>query len=276
MKIHIDNLIIKYKKFILGPINASLSNGINIVLGPNGSGKTTLFKTIAGILKPDNGSVKIYGDKTNNIGYLPQEVSFDESIKVSLLVKYFIKLLDLDRERLNELIKILELDNYFDSKIYELSGGLKRKLAIAIIMSTGRQILLLDEPFIGLDNKSLLQIMHIIKKLIKEKINIIISSHNVEFIFNTLPISSILILYNGKQLFFGDLKSLSSEAKCEYYMYPNINDIQLNNCLFYSICGQPRAVCPCNNCKYNNYNNQSLTIFDLYNCLIATKGDRYG
>ncbi len=277
MNIYISNLTIKYKKFILGPINAILKPGLNVVLGPNGSGKTTFFRAIAGVLKPDSGGIRIDNSSSINnvVGYLPQEISFEESITVTALIKYLSNLLNINKKILNDLINIFELNNYINNKVYELSSGMKRKLAIAVIISTKRPVLLLDEPFTGLDNRSLLQIIYVLRQLIEEKINIVISSHTMEFVYNVLPISSILILNKGKQLFFGNTKLLIEEARCRFYIGQSIESY-VDGCNMYSVCGQPRIVCPCNNLESNcNYKNlfKDITIFDLYNCILAVKGD---
>lgn len=195
MGIKAENLKKSYKKrTVVNNVSLSVEKGEIVgLLGPNGAGKTTSFYMIVGIVKPDSGSV--YFNETDitkypihkrakmGLGYLPQEASVFRKLTVynniyaTLELKYHNK--KMIEERTEKLISDFNLDAVRNSKGYSLSGGERRRVEIARCLSLNPEIILLDEPFAGIDPISVSDIQQMIFKLKKMGIGILITDHNV-------------------------------------------------------------------------------------------------
>lgn len=150
------------------------------IVGPNGAGKSTLLRIIAGIMKPDSGSIEVRG----KIGYTPQD---------NLLLPWFnlednillpVKISAIDdkeaRRRLEALAESLGIKDYLKKRVKEVSGGTARKAALARSLIISPDILLLDEPYTGLDVGSVRSLHQALKKLREEmRIGMIIVSHQI-------------------------------------------------------------------------------------------------
>lgn len=163
------------------------------LLGPNGAGKTTTFYMIVGLVRPDGGSVYLNGEDITSssmhrrslggIGYLPQEpsvfrkMSVYDNIYSALEIKYTDK--SLIRERTEKLIEDFGLQKVVRSMGYSLSGGERRRVEIARCMSTEPEVILLDEPFSGIDPISVTDIQSMIFSLKERGIGVLITDHNV-------------------------------------------------------------------------------------------------
>ncbi len=195
MGIKAENLKKSYKKrTVVNNVSLSVEKGEIVgLLGPNGAGKTTSFYMIIGIVKPDSGSV--YFNETDitkypihkrakmGLGYLPQEASVFRKLTVynniyaTLELKYHNK--KMIEERTEKLISDFNLNAVRNSKGYSLSGGERRRVEIARCLSLNPEIILLDEPFAGIDPISVSDIQQMIFKLKKMGIGILITDHNV-------------------------------------------------------------------------------------------------
>ena len=195
MGIKAENLKKSYKKrTVVNNVSLSIEKGEIVgLLGPNGAGKTTSFYMIVGIVKPDSGSV--YFNETDitkypihkrakmGLGYLPQEASVFRKLTVynniyaTLELKYHNK--KMIEERTEKLISDFNLDAVRNSKGYSLSGGERRRVEIARCLSLNPEIILLDEPFAGIDPISVSDIQQMIFKLKEMGIGILITDHNV-------------------------------------------------------------------------------------------------
>jgi len=162
------------------------------LLGPNGAGKTTLMNHIIGFLKPDSGeilfnnSVIEYGDKKirHNIGYVPQEISLYQELTAIQNLKIFGSLFNISKNELNRNIdKALELVQLTDRKkstVKEFSGGMKRRLNLAVSILHNPEILLCDEPTVGVDPQSRNAIFEMLQELNKQGVTIIYTTHYME------------------------------------------------------------------------------------------------
>jgi len=129
------------------------------LLGPNGAGKTTMIRVILDILKPDAGEVKIFGECFSEkikemIGYLPEESGLYKKIKVFGCIKYFASLKGMENNidsKIDYWLKKLNLQEYKNKNVRELSKGMQRQLQFIISIIHNPDILILDEPFYGLD-----------------------------------------------------------------------------------------------------------------------------
>ena len=201
------------------------------LLGPNGAGKTTTFYMIAGLHRPDAGSVyfndeeitecPMYLRARKGISYLPQETSVFRKLTVEENVLAILQTLNLSKaemeERLGKLLNDLGISSLAKSKAYVLSGGERRRLEISRALVTSPFFLLFDEPFTGIDPIAVNDIQSIINQLRQTGIGILISDHNVR---ETLGVCDrAYIISQGKILEHGNAQAIISSPKArEVYL----------------------------------------------------------
>ena len=219
-------------KKILSNISFSVGkNEIVGLLGPNGAGKTTAFYIAAGLMFPNQGNVLIGNkDVTNEpmharadlgLGYLPQESSLFPDLSVESNLFGIAELLKLDQEhKIKKVAKIIDefnLSKTLKIKGRMLSGGQRRKVEIARTLICEPKIMLLDEPFAGIDPIAVGEIKELLLEIAKKNISILITDHNVR---ETLSLcNKAIILSNGMVIAKGDEESLKQNAhvKEEYF-----------------------------------------------------------
>lgn len=195
MALRADKLVKIYKKrTVVDGVSLGVDKGEIVgLLGPNGAGKTTTFYMIVGLVRPDGGNVTLNGEdityssmhkrSLGGIGYLPQEpsvfrkMSVYDNIYAALELKYKDK--SLIKERTERLIEDFNLQKVAKSLGYSLSGGERRRVEIARCMSGEPEVILLDEPFSGIDPISVSDIQNMIFSLREMGIGILITDHNV-------------------------------------------------------------------------------------------------
>jgi lipopolysaccharide export system ATP-binding protein len=186
------------------------------LLGPNGAGKTTCFYMVVGLIAPDSGSIRInqrdltrasmHQRAQHGLGYLPQEASIFRRLSVSDNIMAILELRpDLNREgRRTELAQLLEefhVSHLADQPGISLSGGERRRVEIARALAASPSVILLDEPFAGVDPISVGEIQRIVQQLAARDIGILITDHNVR---ETLGICDrAYIISQGKVLTAG-------------------------------------------------------------------------
>ncbi|MHC4410424.1 MAG: LPS export ABC transporter ATP-binding protein [Planctomycetota bacterium] len=194
------------------------------LLGPNGAGKTTTFKMSIGRVRPDGGNVELDGHTVTNLpmyrrarlgmGYLAQEPSIFRSLNVEQNLQAIAETLDLDKQqrraRIDEMLKALEIEGLRKSKAEVLSGGERRRLEIARALMTSPRLLLLDEPFAGVDPIAVADIQSIVRHLREDKgISILLTDHNVR---ETLAITDrSYIIFEGQILRHGPKEELVND-----------------------------------------------------------------
>ena len=185
------------------------------LLGPNGAGKTTLVEMIEGIQKPDKGEITIMGKKWKGnedelhtiIGLSLQETRFIDKLRVSETLLLFAGFFNLGKDRVNEIIDIVGLEEKRKSYVVNLSGGQRQRLAIGISLINNPAILLLDEPTTGLDPNARREIWEILKTLKSgAKTSMILTTHYMEEAENLCDY--IVIMDNGVILKEGTLQQL--------------------------------------------------------------------
>ena len=192
------------------------------LLGPNGAGKTTLVEMIEGIQKPDKGEITIMGKKWKGnedelhriIGLSLQETHFIDKLRVTETLQLFASFFNLGKNRVNEIIDLVHLEEKRKSYVVNLSGGQRQKLAIGIALINDPLILLLDEPTTGLDPNARREIWEILRKL-KEKseTSMILTTHYMEEAENLCDY--IIIIDNGEILSEGTLSQLLEDESGE-------------------------------------------------------------
>jgi lipopolysaccharide export system ATP-binding protein len=177
------------------------------LLGPNGAGKTTIFDMMVGICQPDEGTITLCGHDITDlpmyrrarrgIGYLPQESSVFRRLSVEHNILAILEMLGYSRserrERVEALLKELDLVHIRTSKAYALSGGERRRLEITRALATNPSFMLLDEPFAGIDPIAVADIQQIIIRLKQRNIGVLITDHNVR---ETLSITDRAYIIN--------------------------------------------------------------------------------
>ena len=191
-------------------INLTIYEGELVgIMGKNGAGKTTLIRTLNGLVRPSHGNIFIDGENINSksvanlskrVGIMfqnPMHQLFSNTIEEE--IKFSLKSFDLDKEeiqiRIDNLLKQFKLEKYKDKSPLNLSGGEKKKLAIASIICRDPDVLVFDEPTLGQDDITIKNIMGFILKERKKGKSFIIISHNKN-ILNRIC-DRILILKNG-------------------------------------------------------------------------------
>lgn len=198
-------------KQILQMIDLTIPQGETVILlGPNGSGKTTLLKLITGLQFPTSGNVSIGGDRPGtrqtlqNIAYLPEESCLHQWMRVGEMVDYYQSFYqDLDQKKLDNLLTFMQLQR--SQKIAELAHGMKRRLELAFVMARQAPIILLDEPFQGIDPLSRTKILQtIIQEHAFGKATLIISTHLIEEVEHL--VERIVLLKDGQIAIDTDLE----------------------------------------------------------------------
>ena len=211
---------IKDKQIVSGISFDVQSGDIFGLLGPNGAGKTSTFYIIAGLVKAGDGKIFLDGEDISStpmhqrsnrgIKYLPQEPSIFQNLSV---YENLYGLAELSFENKKDIKNFIDtameefnLSNISDLKGRQLSGGQRRKVEIARTLAAEPKIILLDEPFAGIDPIAIEDIKNVLKKLLKKNIGILITDHNVR---ETLEIcSKAAIINNGEIIAHGDKQSL--------------------------------------------------------------------
>ena len=202
-------------------------------VGPNGAGKTTTLKAIAGILDFDNGDILIDGlsIKTNpiackkKIAYLPDNPDLYEFLKGIDYLNFICDVYEIGNHR-QELIKkygdIFELTGFLGNTINTYSHGMKQKLAIISALIHEPKILLLDEPFVGLDPLSSHNLKEIMKELTKNGVSIFFSTHVLEVAEKLC--NKVAVIKNGKLVVFDSMKKVIKDKSLEDLFMEKVNE----------------------------------------------------
>jgi ABC-2 type transport system ATP-binding protein len=185
------------------------------LLGPNGAGKTTTIRMIMNIIQPDNGDILIGGkpitaDLYRNIGYLPEERGLYQKMKLKETIVYFGTLKGLSKresaKQTDCYLEQFDLKSFADRKIEELSKGNQQKVQFVIAIIHQPDLIILDEPFAGLDPVNQMVLKDIISEFQSAGKTIIFSTHQMEQIEKLC--STICMINDGKRVLYGKLKDI--------------------------------------------------------------------
>jgi lipopolysaccharide export system ATP-binding protein len=191
------------------------------LLGPNGAGKTTCFYSVMGLVKPDAGRIfldsqditdlPMYRRAILGLGYLPQETSIFRGLTVEQNIMAVLEVSEPDKDarraRLEQLLGEFGLTHLRESAAMALSGGERRRCEIARALAADPSIMLLDEPFAGIDPISIADIRELVRELKMRDIGVLITDHNVR---ETL-VDRACIIYDGQVLFAGTPQALVAD-----------------------------------------------------------------
>jgi ABC-2 type transport system ATP-binding protein len=202
---------------ILEEISFSVNKGeVFGLLGPNGAGKTTLIRTILDIFRPDAGTISLFGSAFSDeikdaIGYLPEEGSLDKEIPVAECIRYFAELKHVDaiERKIDEWLERLDLTEYRNKKIQELSKGMHRRLQFILAVIHKPDLLILDEPFSGLDPLNIKTLKDILLGLRDNGTTLIMSTHQMDEVERMCD--RILMLNDGKMVLYGSLDEIRQQ-----------------------------------------------------------------
>jgi len=208
----------------LDGVTLQIGRGITGFLGPNGAGKTTLIRIAATVLAPDGGRLRLLGfDPTGTddrvairrrLGYMPQEPGFYRSFTVFEFVDYIGILKDItDRDRrhdeVRQVLAMVDLTAMARNKVKALSGGMRRRLALAQALLGSPELLLLDEPTAGLDPQQRLRFREVISQL-PNRPTILLSTHQTEDVVALCE--RVIVLARGQVHFDGSPEALAHTA----------------------------------------------------------------
>jgi len=233
-----DKLVKEYRQ-------RRVANGVSIkvdageivgLLGPNGAGKTTTFNMVVGVIKPDGGAVKFLSRDISRLpmhkrarlgmGYLTQEPSIFRKLTVEQNILAILETCRLSRAeralRLKYLLEELDMLRLAKSKAYTLSGGEKRRLEITRALVTSPKLLLLDEPFSGIDPIAVYEVQKIVRRLRERGLGILVTDHNVR---ETLKlVDRAYLIHKGEVVYEGVTEQLVNDPKArEIYLGPEFN-----------------------------------------------------
>jgi lipopolysaccharide export system ATP-binding protein len=233
-----DKLVKKYSERRVVDGVSILVNAAEIVglLGPNGAGKTTTFNIVVGLVKPEEGQVLFQGRKITGlpmhkrarlgIGYLTQEPSVFRKLTVEQNILAILETCAMGAKeralRLKSLLDELDLARLAKSKAYTLSGGEKRRLEITRALVTSPKLLLLDEPFSGIDPIAKYEVQKIIRRLKERGLGILITDHDAR---ETLKlVDRAYLIHHGKVVYEGSGSKMPDDPKArDIYLGPEFN-----------------------------------------------------
>ncbi|WP_141056482.1 LPS export ABC transporter ATP-binding protein [Tepidiphilus succinatimandens] len=206
--LHVERLRKTYgKRTVVASVDLTVEAGEIVgLLGPNGAGKTTCFYMIVGLVRADDGKIELDGrDVTHEpihrrarhgLSYLPQEASIFRRLSVRENVRAVLELRGLPKDDIRQkedgLLAELGIAHLADQPSVSLSGGERRRLEIARALATDPKIILLDEPFAGVDPIAVIEIQRIVRFLQERGISVLITDHNVRETLGICNRASIL------------------------------------------------------------------------------------
>jgi len=214
------------KQVVVRDVSLAVKRGEAVgLLGPNGAGKTTVFTMIMGLVKPDGGEVFLDGNAITGlplfqrgrlgIGYLPQEPSIFRGLSVKnnilAILEGQVKSKKLRMERLDQLLEEFSISHLRDADALALSGGERRRVEIARALAANPTIMLLDEPFAGVDPIAVAEIQGLIRQLTNRGIGVLITDHSVR---ETLGlVDRAYLIYGGAVMIHGTPETIAQDPE---------------------------------------------------------------
>jgi ABC-2 type transport system ATP-binding protein len=211
-------------RVVLDGVDVEVPPGIVVgLLGPNGAGKTTLMRILFGVLTPDAGVVR-WGDRAatdddrRSWGYMPQERGLYRDMRVLDLLTWIARLYGLERAtgraRSQDLLERLGLGDRGKDKIRDLSGGMAQRIQLAAAMVHDPELLVLDEPFAGLDPLAIEFLSNVIRDHVRAGRNMLFSSHQLDLVEDLCE--TITLINRGRVVLQGEVRALKAASPDRY------------------------------------------------------------
>ena len=213
-------------KKALDTINLTISSGeIFAFIGHNGAGKTTMIKSIVGILEFDEGDILIDGKsiKEDPIGcklemaYVPDNPDLYENMRAIDFINFVCDMYDIDinerKKNIEKYAKMFELENKLTDDISSYSHGMKQKVALIAALAHNPKVLIMDEPFVGLDPQAVYDMKELMKKMVKEGKTIFFSTHILDVAEKLCD--HVAIIKAGKIVKTGKMKDIKGDSSLE-------------------------------------------------------------
>ena len=237
--------LVRAEKLVKAYKHRRVVNGVTIyvepgevvgLLGPNGAGKTTTFNMVVGLVKPDEGEVyfmdapvtrkAMHQRSRLGMGYLTQEPSVFRKLTVEQNIMAILETCKMSRNerkvRLKYLLDELDLARLAGSYAYMLSGGEKRRLEITRALVTSPKLLMLDEPFAGIDPIAVYEVQKIVRRLKERGLGILITDHNVREMLKL--VDRAYLIHQGAVIYEGTAEQLVNDPHArEIYLGPEFN-----------------------------------------------------
>jgi manganese transport system ATP-binding protein len=195
--VEVRDVVVRYDRVLaLDGVSLSVARGTALgIVGPNGSGKSTLLKTVAGLIRPDAGTVRVFGDdpqrlRPGSVGYVPQIEDVDFTFPVSVRdvvamgryprLRPFARFSAADRRAIDDAIAALDLTPFANRHISELSGGQQQRVFVARAIAQEPELLLLDEPTTGVDAATEEALLHIVRDLVAAGMPVLMTTHDLD------------------------------------------------------------------------------------------------
>ena len=225
--IEIKNVTKKYgQKIALKDVSFNVNDGeIFAFIGHNGAGKTTLIKAIVGIHEFDNGDILINGksikdnpiDCKKEMAYVPDNPELYEGMKAIDFINFICDMYEVDQStrdiNIKKYAKLFEIEKNLNDTIDSFSHGMKQKIALIAALSHNPKVLIMDEPFVGLDPKAVFDIKEIMKEMIKDGKIIFFSTHILDVAEKLC--SRVAIIKKGELLKVGSMKEVKGDKSLE-------------------------------------------------------------
>jgi len=223
--IKVSNVTKKYgKSVVLNDVSLTIKNEEIVgLIGPSGAGKSTLVKAIMGMEKVNSGEVKVLDEKIpnlkvlNKIGYMAQSDALYEDLTGRDNLLFFAKLYKMDKEyiekRIEYVSKIFKLENDLSKKVNNYSGGMKRRLSLAISLIQDPEVFILDEPTVGIDPTLRLSIWNEINSLKSQGKSIVVTTHVMD---EALKCDKLALINNGKIIAYGKPEDLLKQYEVNF------------------------------------------------------------
>jgi len=210
---------------VLDGVDLRVERGVTGLLGPNGAGKTTLLRIVATVLRPDDGDVRVFGVEPRDdegrheirrrLGYQPQEPGFFQGFTVRSFLDYVAILKELvdDRARRDAVARAIDrvgLADVADRKVRKLSGGMRRRVAIAQALLGDPELLLLDEPTAGLDPEQRFRFREVVSE-VAARHSVLLSTHHTDDV--AALCDRVVVLHRGQVRFDGTPADLATLAE---------------------------------------------------------------
>ena len=218
--LEVNNIVKKYDDFTaVNDVSFKVEEGsIYVILGPNGAGKTTTIRMVMNIIAPDTGTITLFNQSMNDelksrIGYLPEERGIYQKMKVIDVLVFLAELKGMEaahaRKTAYEWLEKFQLNQNIDSKVNELSKGMQQKLQIISTIIHNPDLIILDEPFSGLDPVNINLVKNIMLDLQKDGKAIMFSTHQMEAAQKLC--TEVLMINKGNKVLDGKLAEILSQ-----------------------------------------------------------------